>query len=73
MKGRRLRTLLETRLGYSVVRTAGSHRIMTSHERPRITLAIADGKTIGPNLVWKILRQQVMLSEEEAWEVIRHV
>lgn len=71
MKARRLRTLLETRLGYSVARQTGSHRTMKSPGRPSLIFAFHDGDTLGPNMIWTILKRDAKLSDSEAWEVIR--
>lgn len=69
MKARRLRRLLETQLGYTVVRQKGSHRRMESPGHRPIMFAFHDGDTVGPALVRDILVRQVGLTLEQAKEV----
>jgi len=70
MKARKLRTLLERKLGYQTVRSTGSHRAMRSPGRPNLTFAFHDGDTIGGHLVRNVLVKQVRLTEDEAREVV---
>lgn len=71
MKARKLRTLLQRQLGYTVVRTTGSHRWMTAPGRPPIELAFHDSAKIGPAMVRHVLVRQVGLTLEEAKEVVQ--
>lgn len=72
MKARRMLTLLETKLEYTVKRhRGGSHRILESPSHPDILWAYHDGDEIGPARVRDILVKQVGLSLTVAREVVR--
>jgi predicted RNA binding protein YcfA (HicA-like mRNA interferase family) len=70
MRARQLRRLLEKELGYSVIRTKGSHRRMEAEGRPALTFAFHDADTVAPSLVRSILTRQAGLTLDEAQEVI---
>jgi predicted RNA binding protein YcfA (HicA-like mRNA interferase family) len=74
MKARRLRSLLERRLGYTVDPNhskGGSHRTLRSPGRPTVTFAFHDGAEVGPHVVRRILVKDVGLTLDEAKEVVR--
>lgn len=72
MRSRRLRSLLETKLGYAVKRQrGGSHRILEARGRPDLLWAYHDGDEIGPARVRDILVKQAGLTLAEAKEVVR--
>ncbi len=72
LKARKLRTLLERKLGYQLAgNKGGSHRKYRHATRPPVTLAFHDGDEIGPALVRDILVKQVGLTIDEAKEVVK--
>lgn len=74
MKARRLRSLLERRLGYVVVSgrsKGGSHRRLEAPGRPGLWFAFHDGDEVGPAMIRTILVRQVGLTLDEAKEVVR--
>ncbi len=72
MKARKLRTLLERELGYTLASTkGGSHRRLVCENRPQLTFAWHDGDEIGPAMVRHILVRDVGLSSDEAKELVR--
>lgn len=67
LKARRLLSVLaRPPLGYTVVRSTGSHRRLEAPGWPPLTFAFHDQQTIPPGLVRKILVRDVGLSEEDA-------
>ncbi|NJP33732.1 type II toxin-antitoxin system HicA family toxin [Micromonospora sp. HSS6-12] len=72
IKARAMLSLLQSQLGYRVVRQSGSHRRLVCDGRPPLTFAFHDGDTVSPRLVRVILVQQVGLSMDEAREVLRN-
>jgi predicted RNA binding protein YcfA (HicA-like mRNA interferase family) len=68
MSAKQLLRLL-CRLGYSIERQKGSHRILVAEGRPKIVFAYHDGVTIGRSMVRDILVKQAGLTLEEAREV----
>lgn len=63
--------ILERDLGYRVVRTAGSHRVLEAPGRPRLVFAYHSGQTFPPGLVRKILVKDVGVVEARALELLR--
>lgn len=70
MNAATLLRILERDLGYRVVRTSGSHRVLESPGRPRLVFAYHSGQTFPPGLVRKILVKDVGLVEERALELL---
>ncbi len=73
MKARRLRSLLQRELGYTVDKTrskGGSHRRLVCEGRPDLTFAFHDGDEIGGTMVRTILVRGVGLTLEQALEVV---
>ena len=72
MKARRLRSLLQTKLGYEVVsHKGGSHRRLEAAGRPPLLFAFHDGDEVGGDMVRRILVRQVKLTLDEAKQVVR--
>ena len=72
MKARELRRVLEGQtLGYVVERQKGSHAVLVSEKGyPRLVWAFHDGQTLPPGLVRTILKNQVGLSDEDAFALL---
>ena len=58
------------RVGYTVERQKGSHRMLTCEGRPRLVFGFHDGATVPPGLVRKILRD-AGFSDDEAATTLR--
>lgn len=72
LKARKLRTLLERELGYTLASSkGGSHRKLKCEGRPTLTFAWHDGDEIGGAMIRTILVRQVGLSVDEAKELVR--
>lgn len=63
--------LLESQLGYEVIRQDGSHCVLRAKGRPQIVFAFHNGATVPPRIVRAILVQQVGLTLAEAEEVVK--
>lgn len=74
MKARRLRSLLERKLGYVVVARrskGGSHRRLEAPGRPGLWFAFHDGDEVGGAMIRTILVRQVGLTLDEAKDVVQ--
>lgn len=58
------------RLGYTMTRSRGSHRVLEAPGRPQLVLAYHSGQTFPPGLVRKILVKDVGLGEDEALRLL---
>jgi predicted RNA binding protein YcfA (HicA-like mRNA interferase family) len=71
LKARRLLAILTREpLNYRVVRQTGSHRRLKAQDRPPITFAFHDSRTLRPWQVRDVLVSQVGLAETEALSLI---
>ena len=70
MHWRKMLKLLERQLGYHELRCAGSHRILVSEGRPRLTFSFQ--RELSGVEVGDILVNQVGLSKEAAVEVVKN-
>jgi predicted RNA binding protein YcfA (HicA-like mRNA interferase family) len=70
MRGRELLAVLK-RLGYTVSRQKGSHRVMEAPDRPRLLFSFHDGADIPPGLVRKVLVTDVGLDADEALDILK--
>lgn len=72
MQAETLVRLLQSELGYRVIRRAGTgHRRLAAPGRPGLTVAFGDGDTAGPVVVRDLLVKQVGLRPGEALQVVR--
>ncbi|WP_442908652.1 type II toxin-antitoxin system HicA family toxin [Homoserinibacter sp. YIM 151385] len=58
------------KIGYSVKRQKGSHRVMSCEGRPDLLFAFHDSAEIPPRLVRKILVSDIGFSEAEALRLL---
>lgn len=72
LKARAMLRLLESQLGYEVIRQEGSHCVLRAKGRPQLVFAFHDRVTVPPRVVRAILVQQVGLTLAEAEEVVKH-
>ena len=65
-----LRILCSKPLGYEIVRTNGSHKILISPHHPRIIFSFHNSTSLSGPEVKRILINQIELTEAQAWEVV---
>ncbi|NTW41769.1 MAG: addiction module toxin, HicA family [Cellulomonadaceae bacterium] len=72
MKAQALQRLLEREpLGYAVARRKGSHKVLRASDYPQLLFSYHDGATVPPGVVRKILTQDIGLTDEQAWELLK--
>ena len=72
MKSRKLLgVLMRKPLSYHIIRTHGSHRILSSEKYPQLLYSFHDSIELSGHQVQRVLLSEVGLTIEEALEVIR--
>lgn len=71
LKAKKLLAILTSEpLNYRIARQRGSHRVLTTQDRPTLVFAFHDGATIAPGLVRKILVKDIGLDERDALKLL---